>query len=145
MLKIIVAVLIIILILTTTTGLHAKIERKVTNWLELSRLFFFLLLTASIVHTFLHFKTQLLSNLVWIIFLIIIYILMETAFRLKRETFGNPYLTALLFIALIIAFGFKLGEEIAIIGALAGRVKLFTGHTKTIIKNRKAPAWIYRH
>ncbi len=105
MLKIIVAVLIIILILTTTTGLHAKIERKVTNWLELSRLFFFLLLTASIVHSFLHFKTQLLSNLVWIIFLILIYILMETAFRLKRETFGNPYLTALLFIALIIAFG----------------------------------------
>ena len=31
MLKIIVAVLIIILIFTTTTGLHAKIERKVTN------------------------------------------------------------------------------------------------------------------
>ena len=39
MLKIIVAVLIIILILTTTTGLHAKIERKVTNWLELSPFF----------------------------------------------------------------------------------------------------------
>ena len=105
MLKIIVAVLIIILILTTTTGLHAKIERKVTNWLELSRLFFFLLLTASIVHTFLHFKTQLLSNLVWIIFLIIIYILMETAFPPNPQTNPNPKHTPTHNIALIIAFG----------------------------------------
>lgn len=42
MLKIIVAILIVILLITTTIGLHAKIERKVTNWLELSRLFYFI-------------------------------------------------------------------------------------------------------
>ncbi|MBD8086260.1 hypothetical protein HUK45_08520 [Limosilactobacillus sp. c9Ua_26_M] len=105
MLKIIVAILIVILLITTTIGLHAKIERKVTNWLELSRLFYFLLLTASIVHAFLHFKTQFFSDILWIIFLIIIYMLMETAFRLKRETFGNPHLTTLLFIFLVLALG----------------------------------------
>lgn len=38
-------------------------------------------------------------------FLIIIYMLMETAFRLKRETLGNPHLTILLFIFLVLALG----------------------------------------
>ncbi|MRN07618.1 hypothetical protein EAI26_09540 [Lactobacillus sp. 0.1XD8-4] len=105
MLKIIVTALIVILLVTTTTGLHAKIERKVTNWLELSRLFYFILLSASIVHVFLHFKSQLAGDILWVIYLIIVFILMETAFRLKRETFGNPHLTVLLLVALIAALG----------------------------------------
>lgn len=105
MIKILVACLIIILLITTTLGLHAKIERKVTNWLELSRLFYFILLTVSIIHTILHFHTLLLGDILWISYLILTYILMETAFRLKRETFGNPRLTATLFILLIIALG----------------------------------------
>lgn len=103
MLKIIVTTIIAILVVTTTAGLHAKIERKVTNWLELSRLFYFILLTASIIHAFLSFKSQLFADLLWIGYLVIIYVLMETAFRLKRETFGNPHLARLLLLALICA------------------------------------------
>ncbi|MBB1080066.1 hypothetical protein H5S09_00425 [Limosilactobacillus sp. STM2_1] len=105
MLKIIAAILIVILLVTTTIGLHAKIERKVTNWLELSRLSYFILLFVSIVHAFLYFKSLFISDILWIIYLVITYILMETAFRLKRETFGNPHLTVLLFIILVIALG----------------------------------------
>lgn len=103
MLKIIVTALIIILLITTTVGLHAKIEKRVTDWLEISRVLYFVLLTASVVHIILHFTTQFWGDLLWILFLIVIYVVMETAFRLKRETFGNPHLTRILFVALLVS------------------------------------------
>lgn len=108
MLKTIVGILIVVLLITTTRGLHAKIERKVTYWLEISRVAYFLLLTTSLVHAFLHFNDHLLANLLWVTYLIIIFTLMEVTFRLKRETFGNPHLSLLLFITLLGALGISL-------------------------------------
>lgn len=103
MIKITVVTLIILLLITTTAGLHAKIEKRVTDWLEISRVLYFILLTASVVHLILRFSQQLWGDLLWILLLVVVYVLLETAFRLKRETFGNPHLTYLLFAALIIS------------------------------------------
>lgn len=102
MIKITVTAIILLLLVTTTAGLHAKIEKKVTDWLVISRILYFILLTASVIHLILRFSLHGLGDLLWILLLIIVYILLETAFRLKRVTFGNPHLTHLLFACLVI-------------------------------------------
>lgn len=101
MLKIITALSTILLIITVTIGLHAKIERKVTTWLEINRLLYVVLLADAIIYLILSWQESLLIKVLWILIIIISYIVMEVAFRLKRETFGNPYLTVLLTILLL--------------------------------------------
>lgn len=101
MLKIITIISTLLLIVTITIGLHAKIERKVTTWLEINRLLYVVLLAAAIIYLILSWQESLLIKVLWILIIIISYIVMEVAFRLKRETFGNPYLAVLLIIILL--------------------------------------------
>ena len=101
MLKIITIISTLILIVTITIGLHAKIERKVTTWLEINRLLYVVLLADAIIYLILSWPALLLIKIFWILIIITSYIVMEVAFRLKRETFGSPHLAILLIILLL--------------------------------------------
>jgi membrane-associated phospholipid phosphatase len=106
MLKIIAATATIILIIINICGSHAKQEKHVSDCLVIGRITLFILLTTAIVHLILRFPAFWWLNLLWIIYVIFLDILLETSFRLKRETFGSPHranmLTGALVLALII-------------------------------------------
>lgn len=103
MLKTIATIMIVILIISNIGGNHAKQEKHVADFLIISRISNFILLTVSIIHLIIRFPKFWWLNLLWIIYLILIDMLLETTFRLKRETFGSPHRSHLLTAALIIA------------------------------------------
>lgn len=102
MLNLLILFAIIILFISSTAGLHAKMEKHVSNWLIITRCFFFILLTCQIVQLFLTWKTSLLVNLIWLIISIILFILTANAFREKIVTFGNPRHSRLVLVGMII-------------------------------------------
>lgn len=91
------------LIIANFCGSQAKKEKHVTDWLVFARICFFLLLTISIIHLILTFPTHFGLGLGVILYLILVNIFMETNFRLKRETFGNPNRSYMVVFALVIA------------------------------------------
>lgn len=91
------------LIVANLGGNKAQKEKHVTDWLIFARLCFFVLLTVSIVRLILIFPNELGSGIGLIIYLILVYAFMETNFRLKRETFGNPNRSYIVIFALVIA------------------------------------------
>lgn len=109
MFKIIATILLIALIVINLGGSHAKKEKYVTDFLIIGRVCLFILLTTSIIHLILHLHTSGWFSFFWLLYMILINILVETNFRLKRETFGSPIrsslLTVLLVVALIVAVG----------------------------------------
>ena len=92
-----------LLIIANLGGNKAKKEKHVTDWLIFARLCFFVLLTVSIIKLILTFPHDLWIGLIIIIYLILVYAFMETTFRLKRETFGNPNRSYMVIFALVIA------------------------------------------
>ena len=92
-----------LLIIANLGGDKAKKEKHVTDWLIFARLCFFILLTVSIIKLILTFPHDLWIGLIIIIYLILVYAFMETTFRLKRETFGNPNRSYMVIFALVIA------------------------------------------
>ncbi|MBB1086812.1 hypothetical protein [Limosilactobacillus fastidiosus] len=92
----------IILLIASTTGLHAKMEKHVNTCLIITRCFFFILLTCQIIQLFLTWKTRLLTNLIWLIFSIMLFAFTANAFREKIVTFGNPRHLRLVFGGMII-------------------------------------------
>lgn len=109
MFKIIATIMLIALIVINLGGSHAKKEKHVADFLIIGRVCLFVLLTTSVIHLILHLHTSGWFSFFWLLYMILINILVETTFRLKRETFGNParssLLTVLLVVALIIAVG----------------------------------------
>ncbi|MGM9907014.1 hypothetical protein [Limosilactobacillus sp.] len=91
------------LIVANLGGSKAKKEKHVTDWLMFARLCFFILLTVSIVKLILTFPHNLWVGLIIIAYLIFVYAFMETTFRLKRETFGNPNRSYMVILTLVIA------------------------------------------
>ncbi|MGM9981724.1 MAG: hypothetical protein ACI33L_00495 [Limosilactobacillus sp.] len=91
------------LIVANLGGNKAKKEKHVTDWLIFARLCSFALLTVSIVKLILTFPHNFWVGLGIIIYLIVVYAFMETTFRLKRETFGNPNRSYMVIFALVIA------------------------------------------
>ncbi|MBD7895426.1 hypothetical protein H9564_06935 [Limosilactobacillus sp. Sa3CUN2] len=102
MLNLLIPFAIIILLIFSTTGLHAKMEKHVNDCLIITRCFFFILLTCQIIQLFLTWKTQLLVNLIWLIFSIVLFAFTANAFREKIVTFGNPRHSRLVFGGMII-------------------------------------------
>lgn len=103
MLKITAEVMVIILLFANFFGNRSKKEKHVSDWLVLARIAYFILLALSVVKLILNFPVGLLLNIIWLVYLIVVYILLENTFRLKRETFGNPIRAAVVTIALIIS------------------------------------------
>ncbi|HJA27317.1 MAG TPA: hypothetical protein H9720_03135 [Candidatus Limosilactobacillus intestinigallinarum] len=91
------------LIIVNLAGDKAKKEKHVTDWLIFGRLCFFVLLTVSIIKLILTFPHEFWIGLGVILYLILVYAFMETNFRLKRETFGNPNRSYMVIFALVIA------------------------------------------
>lgn len=91
------------LIVANLGGSKAKKEKHVTDWLILARLYFFTLLTVTIIKLILTFPHELWIGLCLILYLILMDAFMETNFRLKRETFGNPNRSYMAIFALVIA------------------------------------------
>lgn len=91
------------LIVANLAGDKAKKEKHVTDWLIFGRLCSFVLLTVSIIKLILTFPHAFWIGLGVILYLILVYTLMETNFRLKRETFGNPNRSYMVIFALVIA------------------------------------------
>lgn len=109
MLRMIAIIMVVLLIIANHFGSRAKKEKIVSNWLVIARICFFVLLTVAIVHFILTLSTYWWLKLIGIIYLILVDILMETNFRLKRETFGDPNraygVTAALVVALLVIIG----------------------------------------
>ncbi len=109
MLRMIAIIMVLLLIIANHFGSRAKQEKHVSDWLVIARVCFFVLLTVVIVHLILTFKVYWWLKMLGIIYLILVDILMETNFRLKRETFGNPnrsyVVTAALVVALLTIIG----------------------------------------
>lgn len=91
------------LIIVNLAGDKAKKKKHVTDWLIFGRLCFFVLLTVSIIKLILTFPHEFWIGLGVILYLILVYAFMETNFRLKRETFGNPNRSYMVIFALVIA------------------------------------------
>lgn len=90
MLNLLILFSIIILLISSTAGLHAKMEKHVTDWLIITRCFFFILLTCQIIQLLITWKTGLLANFIWLIISLLLFVLTANAFREKIVTFGNP-------------------------------------------------------
>ena len=103
MIKPIAEVMVVILIIATIVGNHSKKEKHVADWLGIARIAYFILLTLSVIKLITNYPVVLITNILWLLYLIIVYIYLENTFRLKRETFGNPLRTTGVTIALIIA------------------------------------------
>ena len=108
MLNLLILFAIVSLFISSTAGLHAKMEKHVSNWLTITRCFFFILLTCQIIQLFLTWKTSLLANLIWLVISIVLFILTANAFREKIVTFGNPRHSRLVFAGMIINLGLAL-------------------------------------
>lgn len=102
MIKPIAEVMVVILIIATIGGNHSKKEKHVADWLGIARIAYFILLTLSVIKLITNYLV-LIPNILWLLYLIIVYIYLENTFRLKRETFGNPLRTTGVTIALLIA------------------------------------------
>lgn len=85
-------------------GVHAKMEKHVADWLGINRLLILALLIIIIVRTVTGYPRLLAWNILWIIFIAILYGLMEVVFREKMETFGNPRHAHLLTAGVILNF-----------------------------------------
>lgn len=103
MIKPIAEVMVVILIIATIGGNHSKKEKYVADWLGIARIAYFILLTLSVIKLITNYPVVLIPNILWLLYLIIVYIYLENTFRLKRETFGNPLRTTGVTIALVIA------------------------------------------
>lgn len=94
-LSILSSILAIILLVSVVAGLHARTEKYVTYGLELSRLMAFILLALTIYLTLAHVQPHLWLGIVSVAWQFLTLLLLESAFRRKRETFGSPRLSAL--------------------------------------------------
>ena len=103
MLKLTAEAMVLILLFANILGNRSKKEKHVSECLVIARLAFFVLLASSVVKLILNFPVVVFLNIIWLIYLIAIYILMENTFRLKRETFGNPLHATSVTVALVIA------------------------------------------
>lgn len=103
MLKLTAEAMVIILLFANIFGNHSKKEKHVSDWLGIARIAYFILLALSVVKLIVNFPVVLFLNILWLIYLIIVYIFLENTFRLKRETFGNPLRATGVTIALVIA------------------------------------------
>lgn len=103
MIKPIAEMMVLILIIATICGNHSKKEKHVADWLGVARIAYFILLTISVIKLITNYPVVLALNILWLIYLIVVYIYLENTFRLKRETFGNPLRTTGVTTALVIA------------------------------------------
>lgn len=102
MLNLLILFTIIVLLITSTAGLHAKMEKHVSDWLVITRCLFFALLTCQIVQIFLDWRTRLLVYFLWLCYSVILYAFTENDFREKAVTFGNPRHDRLVFTGLVL-------------------------------------------
>lgn len=92
----------VLLLVTVIWGLYARTEKYVTYGLVSSRLLLFILLALSLYLTVANFHTQLLLGVVRICWQFFTLLLLEIAFRRKRQTFGSPRLSLLLILAVLV-------------------------------------------
>lgn len=102
MLNFIILFAIILLLISSISGLHAKMEKHVSDCLVITRCLFFVLLTCQIIQLFLTWKTRLLVNFIWLLFSIVLYAFTENAFREKMVTFGNPRHSRVVLLGMVI-------------------------------------------
>ena len=96
------AICAIALFITVFMGLHAKREKRVSDWFVLTRLALIVAAITALATTLMFFHLHLLLFVGRIIWLLIALFAIEAAFRQKRETFGNPWLFFATYLILII-------------------------------------------
>lgn len=101
-LPIIAVVLAVLMLGTVIWGLRAKTEKYVTYGLVSSRILVFALLAVTIYMTLANIHVHPVLGVVRILWQFFTLLLMESAFRQKRQTFGNPRLSSLLILAVLI-------------------------------------------
>ncbi|MDO4903457.1 MAG: hypothetical protein Q3959_04270 [Limosilactobacillus sp.] len=104
MVKIVALAMSLMLIIANICGNNSKKEKHVANWLIISRVAFFIFLAVSVVKLIRNYPVVVYLNILWLLYLTVVYIFMESTFRLKRETFGNPHRSHLVTAALLISF-----------------------------------------
>lgn len=96
------AICAIALFITTFGGLHAKMEKRVSNWLVLTRLTLIIAAITALATLLMFNQLHLIlfiSRLVW---LLVILFFIEASFRQKRETFGRPWLFGITYLILLV-------------------------------------------
>ena len=86
------AICAIALFITVFMGLHAKMEKRVSDWFVLTRLALIVAAITALATTLMFFHLHLLLFVGRISWLLIALFAIEAAFRQQRETFGNPWL-----------------------------------------------------
>lgn len=99
---IIAVVLAVLMLVTVVWGLRAQTEKYVTYGLVSSRILVFALLAVTIFMTLANFRIRPVLGIIRILWQFFTLLLMEIAFRQKRQTFGNPRLSSLLVLAVLI-------------------------------------------
>jgi hypothetical protein len=102
MLKLFWEFIVLILLFANIFGNHSKKEKHVSDWLGIARVTFFILLTLAVIQFIVVFPAHIVWHIIWLLYLVAVYILMENTFRLKRETFGNPLQAFVVTTALVI-------------------------------------------
>ncbi|NME34108.1 hypothetical protein HF864_04820 [Lactobacillus sp. MRS-253-APC-2B] len=96
------AICAIALFITVFMGLHAKMEKRVSDWFVLTCLALIVAAITALATTLMFFHLHPLLFVGRIIWLLIALFAIEAAFRQKRETFGNPWLFFATYLILII-------------------------------------------
>ena len=99
---IITIILAILLLAATAFGLHAKTEKYVTYGLIASRILIFAVLVTTIVSTASNFPAGLWIGIVRVVWQFLTSLMLESAYRRKRQTFGSPRLSGLSLVAILI-------------------------------------------
>lgn len=96
------AICAIALFVTAFMGLHAKMEKRVSDWFVLTRLALIVVAITALATTLMFFRLHPLLFIGRIIWLLVALLAIEAAFRQKRETFGSPWLFGATYLILII-------------------------------------------
>lgn len=103
MLKLTAEAMVAILLIANICGNHSKKEKGVSTWVGVARVAYFILLALSVVKLINNYPVVLVLNILWLVYLIVVYVFLENTFRLKRETFGNPLRATGVTLALVLA------------------------------------------
>lgn len=100
------AICAIALFVTAFMGLHAKMEKRVSDWFVLTRLALIVAAITALATTLMFFRLHPLlfvGRIIWLLVVLLVVLLaIEAAFRQKRETFGSPWLFGATYLILII-------------------------------------------
>lgn len=92
----------VLLLGTVVWGLRAQTEKYVTYGLVASRLLLLALIALTLYLTLANLHGELALGIINLVWQFITLVLLESAFRRKRQTFGSPRLSSLLIVAVLI-------------------------------------------